>query len=76
MLKLKASGSEMVTWFKENFMQANPNKLQYILFGASDEYHLQLTGDIVLNAVESVKFLGVDIDKELNIGAHIGRICK
>ncbi len=57
-------------------MQANPNKFQYILFGASDECRLQLTGDIVLNAMDSVKLLGMDIDKELNFAAHIGRICK
>ncbi len=29
--KLKASGTEMVIWFKGNFMQANPNKFEYIL---------------------------------------------
>ncbi len=58
-------------------MQANPNKFQYILFGTSDECRLQLTDDIVfLDHMDSVKLLGVDIDKELNVCAHIGRICE
>ena len=30
---------------------------------------------LFLGAMDSVKLLGGDINKELNFGAHVGRIC-
>ncbi len=48
----------MVTWFEENFMQANPTKFQYSLFGASDQFCLQLTSDIVVDAMDKSKIAG------------------
>ena len=42
--KLHDCGTEMVNWFKENLMQANPAKFQYILFGTTEDRRLELTG--------------------------------
>ncbi len=57
-------------------MQANPAKFQYILFGNTEDRRLELTGGTELDAVDCVKLLGVDIDKDLNFRTHISRLCK
>ena len=48
-------------------MQANPAKFQYSLFGTTEDRRLELTGGTELNALDCVKLLGVDIDKDLNV---------
>ncbi len=70
-------GTEMVnSVVKENLMQANPAKFQYILFGATRDRRLELTGGFELNALDCEKLLGVDIDKDLSFNATISRLCK
>ncbi len=57
-------------------MQANPAKFQYILFGTTENRRLELTGGIEVDALDCVKLLRVDIDKDLNFSTHISKLCK
>ncbi len=57
-------------------MQANPSKFQCILIGSKEKENLQLSESITLDVVDSVKLLGVDIDKKLTFSSHKAHICK
>ena len=67
-----------IDWFKENKMQANPDKFQAImlgLLGFENCKSLNLNGTEI-KCEESVKFLGVTFDYMLNFDIHISNICK
>ena len=68
--------STMIYWYKMNIMQANPEKLQFIIFGKEQEpWTLQLNHNVTIQSVSSVKLLGVNIDVELNFNHHIALLC-
>ncbi len=71
-------GTEMVAWFNiiEKLMQASSSKFQYkILFGTEDR-HLELMDDIVVDSLDCVRLFGVDNEEDLNISVLIARIYK
>jgi hypothetical protein len=67
----------MLKWFNDNYMQANPDKFQLIIFGASDVTNnsVNINGNNI-NAEQNVVLLGVGIDQKLNFSKHIADICK
>ena len=66
----------MIHWYKMNNMQANPEKLQFIIFGKEREpWTLQLNYNVTIQSVSNVKLLGVNIDFELNFNHHIALLC-
>ena len=52
----------MIQWFKTNFMQANPNKFQLILFGADHVDKSININDNTLSAEPHVSLLGILFD--------------
>lgn len=69
----------MLKWFKENYMQANPDKFQFILFnpGHASPPEIKVNIDGVIITIErSVTLLGVHIDYKLDFSDHINELCK
>jgi len=65
-----------VTWFHVNHMKVNPDKFQFMLFQSNDIFYLDVAGTIV-NPVDTIKLLGVYIDKKLCFSDHVESIlCK
>ena len=62
----------IIGWFKSNFMQANPDKVQAIAVGQKilNRSLFSFSGaDILCNKI--IKPLGVDVDLKLNFDQHI-----
>ena len=59
-----------------NYMQANPEKFQFIIFDKERQPRtLQLNHNVTIQSVSNVKLLGVNIDVELNFNRHIALLC-
>ena len=59
-----------------NYMQANPEKFQFIIFDKERQPRtLQLNHNVTIQSVSNVKLLGVNIDVELNFNHHIALLC-
>ena len=66
-----------IDWFERNGMKANPDKFQFI----ACHRRLKFTNPILISGMtlhpeESVKLLGVTIDKMLTFDKHLGTICQ
>ena len=73
---LKAESKIAIDWFNNNLMEANPDKFQSMILGYRGEIgHIDL-GENRVTCEESVKLLGIHIDKNLNFKNHIQSICK
>ena len=68
----------MLTWFKQNYIQPNPDKFQFILFhnAVKSSNKSVGVGDTILEKLESVKLLGIFVDRWLNFNLHISETCK
>ena len=67
-----------IKWFELNSMKANPDKFQFIILnrnGKSIDTELNV-GKIAIKNKDSVKLLGVIIDKQLLFKNHINAICE
>ena len=66
----------MIHWYKINYMQANPEKCQFISFEKERQPRiLQLNHNVTIQSVSNVKLLGVNIDVEFNFNHHIALLC-
>ena len=73
---LLSAASTMTHWYKMNYMQANHEKFQFIIFDKERQSGtLQLNHNITIQSVSNVKLLGVNIDVELNLNDHIYHYC-
>ena len=74
---IEKCGDLVTEWFKNNGMQANPDKYQAIVFGRKNDLprHFTIKGYNV-QCVENVKLLGVEIDRKLLFDEHVLSICK
>ena len=62
-------------WFKNNEMVANPDKFQ-VIFPKYNAPNLGIyINNTFINASESVKLLGITIDKDLTFLPHIKELC-
>ena len=77
-VKLENAAETSLSWFDKNFMKANPNKFDLIIFnGRNKSYELTIQlGDIFLSSTQEVKLLGITIDSNLNFTPHIGTLIK
>ena len=68
-----------VKWFRDNGMQANPSKFQFMIISHSpvdtSKAMLQIDDNIVLKPESQVKVLGVTLDNKLNFSHHVSVIC-
>ena len=71
-----SAASTMIHWYKLNYMQANPEKFSFFICDKERQPRtLQLNHDVIIQSVSNVKFLGVNIDVELNFNHHIALLC-
>ena len=66
----------MLKWFHQNYLQANPENFQFMLMHKKQLCNAIKIGDVLLQPLESVKLLGVYIDRQLNFNVHITEMCK
>ena len=75
---LEAESQVLIDWFKENKMQANPDKFQVLAVGKktfSKNPSIQIQQN-TLSCEETVKLLGIDIDYQLKFYEHISNLCR
>ena len=68
----------LMTWFKLNSLEANPNKFQSMLVSpnAPKDNDLQIeVNDNVITATSTMKILGIHIDSKLNFNRHFAFLC-
>ena len=73
---LEQDALQAINWFTDNYMDANPEKFQFI---AMDRHgHIELSMSISDNTIISsnmMKVLGVTLDSKLSFDKHISNIC-
>jgi hypothetical protein len=77
--QLKNVITQMLNWYSNNQMQANPDQSQLIIFhnGKEKRYDYNITiGSHVIKNQSFVKLFGVQIDDKLNFGTHVTDKCK
>ena len=65
-------------WLKENSLEANPVKFQSMLISSRDKTDLKLDVSVdgtMLETAESIKILGVTVDRKLNFNDHVSQMC-
>ena len=80
MRRLNSDISSVMDWFKVNHLVANPDKFQMMVFGLKNTDltsipNIYING-IIINPKDSVKLLGITLDKALTFQEHINNICK
>jgi len=71
--------TKLYNWFSANKLTLNLDKCNYMLFGnkvMDAENPTVLINNIILNRVNSTKFLGVHIDDKLTWNIHINEVSK
>jgi hypothetical protein len=68
----------LINWFRENGMQANPDKFQAIALGKrtfaqNPIFSIDL---VTISCHEVVKLLGIEIDYQLKFDSHIKTLCR
>ena len=66
----------VLKWFKLNYMQANPNKFQFIMFGKdANKIAIDIDEGIRIESETDVKLLGIIIDDKLSFDKQIKDVC-
>ena len=72
---LSSATNVAINWFKENSMQANPAKFQFITFGCTTT-NLRIDENTYLENNDCVKLLGIQLDRKLNFKCQISTLCR
>ena len=68
--------NRVISWFENNSMKVNPDKFQCIVFGkVSDPGTFSINGNAIMPE-QTVKLLGLHIDRKLDFKYHISQICQ
>ena len=75
---LEQESMNLIKWFENNFMKANPEKFQAICLGKRayegiDSFDLEGTQ---IKCEENVTLLGINIDHMLKMDKHVSEICQ
>ena len=73
---LQKDFSRILKWLKYNGLFLNANKTKTILFGSKRKICIHYINDNVLDSVESMKYLGVTLDKNLTWSLHVKEVVK
>ena len=74
---MESESNIAIGWFETNKMIVNPGKFQSFIIDKKKQDHAKETfeiGDKVIEALPSVKLLGVQIEDKLNFNLHITNI--
>ena len=75
--RLKADVLKSCEWFSTNMLVVNTEKFQMMFLGCpSENVKLNLDGTTALLASDSVKLLGITLDKRLSFENHVSSLCK
>ena len=67
---LEQEGQLAASWYRDNFLLANPDKFQAMIL-----YPRRKDGRVITNT-DYIKLLGVHIDCSMNFSGHISELCK
>ena len=70
--------NHLMTWFKLNSLEANPNEFQSMLISSNvqKDNDLQIqVNDNVITATSTMKILGIHFESKLNFKGHIAFLC-
>lgn len=78
---LEEQGKQAMSWYEENYLQANPDKFQMLTINLRNVDTNQQNQDIFLNGKvvknnDQIELLGVKVDDNLNFSNHISDLCK
>ena len=74
---LKYDLRNVLDWFKNNSMKANPGKFQFKVLGVKNIAPFSLNvNDKIVPCSNEVKLLGITIDNQLNFKKRIEELCK
>ena len=75
---LEEDAKILISWFNNNGMKANANKFQCMFLNSnpfsSDVHQTLCINNSVLNSQQSIKLLGVHIDRKLSFTEHVNHI--
>ena len=71
---LETETTVVLNWFRKNEMKSNDDKC-HLIVANKESFSLNLECDIIESS-NTVKLLGVFIDKQLNFNEHISKLCK
>ena len=67
---------DLLRWFKENSMKANPKKFQFMILGKTSRQPITLNiNQIKVKESQKVLLLGLTIDNQLTFKDHVDMIC-
>ena len=69
--------TNVLTWFKNNSVKANPEKFQFVILSKTKhpEYNLLIDSNVIKESAD-VELLGLIIDNKLSFEKHIARLCQ
>ena len=67
--------SILMGWFKDNYLQMNADKCNLLICNHNKDVSIILDNEII-DCSNSVKLLGITVDKKLNFCEHISKLCK
>ena len=74
---LMAESTTAMKWFEANMMQANPGKFQAIILKEPSDSITTLTvGNTIMTTDDSVKLLGVHLDRLMDFNKQIKELCR
>ena len=71
---LEASSLSLFTWFNNNFMKANSDKI-HILLSCSERSAALTDGSFIESNTKEI-LLGITIDRDLKFDEHVNNLCK
>ena len=75
-IKLENDLGGILQWFELNSMIANPTKFQFMIMGRNVKKLVLHNGDKNVVSSDTIKLLGITIDKCLKFNQHIDELCK
>ena len=75
LLNLKKDTSVLTKWFKDNYFCMNADRCHLLICNYDKDVSLIVESEII-DCSNSVKLLGITIDKKLNFNEHVTKICK
>ena len=74
---LNCDMTNILNWFRYNFMKANPGNFQFVILGPSDNkcFILKINAMEIRNTTK-LELLDLTIDHKLKFDAHIDKLCR
>ena len=75
LLSICKDASILTKWFKDNFFRMNADKCHLLVCNYDKDVSLILENEVI-DCSNSVKLLGITIDRKLNFNDHVSKLCK